>query len=69
MYLRLAVLVLLLAAAAAKAQTLTPRQACAEDYRRYCSSVQPGGGRVIACLKENAPKLTPGCREALERRS
>lgn len=47
----------------AKAQAL--KQACAADYKALCSGVQPGGGRIIACLKQNADKLSPTCRQAL----
>ncbi len=42
------------------------RQACGMDFRTYCHGIRPGGGRAIACLKENAPSLSPGCQEALE---
>jgi hypothetical protein len=42
------------------------REACAEDHKSLCPTVQPGGGRIIACLKENAGKLSPGCQKALE---
>ena len=47
----------------AKAQAL--KQACATDYKTLCSGVQPGGGRIIACLKQNADKLSPTCKQAL----
>ncbi len=47
----------------AKAQIL--KQACAADYKALCSGVQPGGGRIIACLKQNADKLSPTCKQAL----
>lgn len=43
-------------------------QACRPDYASLCSGVQPGGGRVIACLRAQDPgRLTPACREALPR--
>ncbi len=42
------------------------RQACAADYQSLCSGVQQGGGRVIACLQQNAAKLSPACRKAVE---
>ncbi len=42
------------------------RQACRTDFKSLCSGVQPGGGRILACLKENASKLSPGCKQALE---
>jgi hypothetical protein len=41
------------------------RQACGRDYREFCGDVPPGGGRIIACLRENGPSLSPRCRYAL----
>jgi hypothetical protein len=41
------------------------RQACFSDARSFCSETQPGGGRVLACLKQNAASLSPGCQQAL----
>ena len=53
--------------AAAKDQGPNPavREACTADFKTLCSDVQPGGGRVVACLKQNADKLSPGCRSAM----
>jgi cysteine rich repeat protein len=42
------------------------RQDCGVDFRRYCSGVRFGGGRVLACLKGNADRLSPRCATALE---
>ncbi len=41
------------------------RQACKADYQTFCTGVQPGGGRIIACLQQNFEKLSPGCQDAL----
>ncbi len=41
------------------------RTSCRAEYRAYCSQVEAGGGRVIACLQENAASLSPTCREGL----
>jgi len=41
------------------------RGACGPDYRTLCGGVPPGGGRVIACLRENAPSLSARCRAVL----
>lgn len=41
------------------------RTACGFDYRRLCGGVPVGGGRVIACLRANAPALSPTCRRTL----
>lgn len=42
------------------------KQACAADLKTYCSGVQPGGGRIKACLQQNADKLSPACKSALQ---
>ena len=40
------------------------RAACAEDVQKLCGTVQPGGGRIVACLKEHKDSLSDGCRQA-----
>lgn len=61
------------AATACAQQRPTPEvqalmQACRPDFATHCSGVQPGGGRVVACLRAQDPgRLTPACREALPR--
>ena len=57
----------LLVASGAFAQELTAaqRDACIGDYEKYCKSVVPGGGRIIACLARESDKLTPACKKAL----
>ena len=35
------------------------------DARQTGSSVQPGGGRVMACLKDKQSELSPACQAAL----
>ncbi len=34
---------------------------CTTEIRTYCAEVQPGGGRLLQCLKTNESKLTPSC--------
>lgn len=41
------------------------KQACKSDYKSLCSGVQPGGGRILDCLKKNHDKLSPTCQKAL----
>lgn len=41
------------------------RQACAADVKTLCPGIQPGGGKLKQCLRENVAKLSPGCRGAL----
>jgi Cysteine rich repeat len=38
--------------------------ACTEDAKRLCATVQPGGGRVLTCLKEHKDSLSDRCRQA-----
>lgn len=52
-------------ACAMHAQSAALRQFCAADYRTYCQGVRLGGGRALACLRENAPRLSPQCQQAL----
>ncbi len=53
-------------AIAAKAERQEVRQACKDDFKTFCSEVQPGGGRLIACLRQNFENLSPGCQRALQ---
>ena len=58
---------LLCGSAAVYAQELTnaQRDACMGDYQKFCKSVTPGGGRIIACLAKESDKLTPACKKVL----
>jgi hypothetical protein len=38
------------------------RAACAEDAQKLCAGVQPGGGRIVACLKEHKDSLSDRCK-------
>ena len=38
---------------------------CAEDAKKLCSGVRPGGGRVYKCLTDHDADLAPACRERL----
>ena len=59
---------LMCASQAALAQELTSEQrtACGGDYQKFCKSVTPGGGRIIACLAKESDKLAPACKKVLE---
>ena len=50
----------------ALAQTAAEREACEADFQQFCSGVAPGGGRIIACLREHVYKLTPQCKTVVE---
>ncbi|ODT06410.1 MAG: hypothetical protein ABS35_45920 [Kaistia sp. SCN 65-12] len=49
-----------------KAQQSAIRSACPDDYRSYCASVPPGGQASLACLQQNAAKLSDACRSAVQ---
>ena len=40
------------------------RAACGEDAQKLCAGVQPGGGRIVACLKEHKDSLSDRCKQA-----
>ena len=50
-----------------RSEAMTLMQICRGDYDRLCSSVTPGGGRVIACLQSNASQLSAACAQAMPR--
>ena len=54
------------APAAAQAKSGALREACMDDYRRFCANVQRGGGRVRQCMLDNANQLTPPCRDSIK---
>jgi hypothetical protein len=41
-------------------------QACSGDIAQFCKEVQPGGGRIIKCLREHDKELSPSCSAKLE---
>jgi hypothetical protein len=70
-------LVLVVSAAAAAPWSLalaqTPTQiltaGCADDAKKFCSGVPSGGGRIIACLKQNKDSLSDKCKQAAAKAS
>jgi hypothetical protein len=55
------------ALAADPAPAAGPRSSCKADVASLCAGVQPGAGRIAACLKQNAEKVSPACKDALAR--
>lgn len=41
------------------------RAACDTDIQKLCPGVQPGGGRIIACLKQHKDQVSDGCKQAV----
>ncbi len=50
---------------AALAQRGTPEQqeACKPDVFRLCGNFIPDEDRIVACLRTNAPNLSPACHD------
>lgn len=48
-----------------RAQMQALRNACAADVKAVCPGVQPGGGRILACIKANPDKISQPCMDAL----
>jgi hypothetical protein len=40
--------------------------ACEADAEKLCKGVQPGGGRLLGCLRSHTSDLSPGCKETLK---
>jgi hypothetical protein len=57
--------VLLLAAGGAMAQEAPVRRGCAADFEQHCSGVQPGEGRLRACVQQNFAAFSEPCRRLL----
>ncbi len=51
--------------AGAQELTAEQRSACMGDYEKFCKGVEPGGGRIIACLSKSSDKLTSNCKKVL----
>lgn len=52
----------------AMAQNGQARQACEADYRKLCTGVSPGGGRIRKCLNDNFDALSDPCKQAMSSR-
>jgi hypothetical protein len=47
--------------------TAQEQAACSRDVQRHCRSViDQGDFTILACLKENRPKLTVACNQVLK---
>jgi hypothetical protein len=43
-------------------------EACKADVEKLCQGVQPGGGRIRACLKSHEADLSEGCKAVFNHR-
>jgi hypothetical protein len=42
------------------------QMACTPDVWRLCSDQIPNVSSIVACLQQNTPRLSPGCRAVFE---
>ena len=54
------------AAHAADAPAAAVVEACKADVEKLCPGVQPGEGRIAACLKGKHRQLSDGCKTAIK---
>jgi len=40
-------------------------QSCKDDAQKFCKGIQPGGGKVMECLKSHQSELSPACQATL----
>jgi Cysteine rich repeat len=43
------------------------RTYCMSDLKRLCKGIEPGGGRLIQCLKGHKKEMSVGCAQALQK--
>ena len=46
-------------------QRSRPLSVCRTDVESLCAGVQPGHGRIAACLKQNEAQVSAPCKDAL----
>ncbi|MET4798264.1 hypothetical protein [Bradyrhizobium sp. LB11.1] len=46
--------------------TLEQQMACTPDVWRLCSDQIPDENRIVACLQQNTPQLSSGCRAVFQ---
>jgi Cysteine rich repeat len=39
---------------------------CGEDIKKFCSTVTPGGGRIVYCMEAYEDKISPKCAYELD---
>lgn len=50
-----------------KKRLMEAQQACTGDMEKLCKDVQPGGGRILKCLREHTQELSSACRQEIEK--
>jgi hypothetical protein len=42
------------------------RAGCTNDAQKFCANVEPGGGRILQCLKDHKDSLSDQCKQAAQ---
>ncbi|CAI0344075.1 exported hypothetical protein [Hyphomicrobiales bacterium] len=42
------------------------RAACQADFEKNCPGIRPGGGRLLACMRDKQALFSDGCKTALK---
>jgi|MudIll2142460700_1097286.scaffolds.fasta_scaffold59494_3 hypothetical protein len=50
-----------------KKRLMEAQQACTGDMEKFCKDVQPGGGRILKCLRDHAQELSPACSQEIDK--
>jgi cysteine rich repeat protein len=58
----------LLAAPVASAQSSEPGKPCKADLEKLCPGVEPGHGRILACLEGRTDQLSPACKDDVSKK-
>jgi len=40
---------------------------CAADAKKFCGNVEPGGGRIVKCMKSHQAEVSPACQSEMKR--
>ena len=56
-----------LGAANAQNPVVDALEGCSKEIETYCSSVTPGGGRLVSCARAHEDKLSSECIYAINR--
>lgn len=48
------------------ADVFAQEPSCKADVARFCSQIQPGGGRIARCLRQSEGQLSAPCRERIK---
>ena len=43
------------------------KAACQDSIKKLCSAIKPRHGAIISCLKENISKVTPKCKDTINK--